>query len=144
MAGKTLIDGAEYTITGGKTLIDGAVYSIQDGKTLIDGVVNTISFAVNKTVTITQNTSSYSSLAYIVVNGTTYNSTQTLNFPSGTIITAYARSTSSSFSARIIIDGVTVASGMGIQISYNYTLQTNCTIYFDKTSSRGRITITSV
>ena len=95
MAGKTLIDGAEYTITGGKTLIDGAVYSIQDGKTLIDGVVNTISFAVNKTVTITQNTSSYSFLAYIVVNGTTYNSTQTLNFPSGTIITAYAKSTSS-------------------------------------------------
>ena len=115
-----------------------------DGKTLIDGVVNTISFAVNKTVTITQNTSSYSSLAYIVVNGTTYNSTQTLNFPSGTIITAYAASESSRLLTRIDVDRVTVASGRDTQISYNYTLQTNCTIYFDKTSSRGRITITSV
>lgn len=44
MAGKTLIDGVAYNITGGKTLIDGVAYNITGGKTLIDGVAYNIKF----------------------------------------------------------------------------------------------------
>lgn len=44
MAGKTMIDGVVYDITGGKTLIDGVAYNITEGKTLIDGVAYNIIF----------------------------------------------------------------------------------------------------
>ncbi len=37
MAGKTLIGGTAYTITGGKTMIGGTVRSLKSGKTLIGG-----------------------------------------------------------------------------------------------------------
>lgn len=45
MAGKPLIGGTAYDITGGKTLVEGAAYSISGGKTLVDGTEYDISFA---------------------------------------------------------------------------------------------------
>lgn len=44
MAGKTLIGGTAYTITGGKTKIDGTAYSIKKGKTKIGGTAYDINF----------------------------------------------------------------------------------------------------
>ena len=42
MAGKTKINGTDYTIIGGRTKIDGTNYSIKGGKTKIDGTNYTI------------------------------------------------------------------------------------------------------
>lgn len=47
MAGKTMIDGTAYDISGGKTLVNGTAYSIAGGKTLIDGTAYDISFGVD-------------------------------------------------------------------------------------------------
>lgn len=47
MAGKTLINGTAYDISGGKTLVNGTAYSIAGGKTLIDGTAYDISFGVD-------------------------------------------------------------------------------------------------
>lgn len=47
MAGKTLIGGTAYDISGGKTLVNGTAYSIAGGKTLIDGTAYDISFGVD-------------------------------------------------------------------------------------------------
>ena len=44
MAGKTLINGVAYTITGGKTLINGTSYNISKGRTLINGTGYDINF----------------------------------------------------------------------------------------------------
>ena len=44
MAGKVLIGGTAYTITGGKTLVGGTAYSISGGKTLIGGTAYDIVF----------------------------------------------------------------------------------------------------
>lgn len=47
MAGKTLIGGTAYEISGGKTLIGGTAYSIAGGKTLVGGTAYDISFGVD-------------------------------------------------------------------------------------------------
>ena len=47
MAGKTLIGGTAYEISGGKTLIGGTAYSIAGGKTLVSGTSYDISFGVD-------------------------------------------------------------------------------------------------
>ena len=47
MAGKTLIGGTAYEVTGGKTLINGTAYSIAGGKTLVNGTAYDISFGVD-------------------------------------------------------------------------------------------------
>ena len=47
MAGKTLIGGTAYEVTGGKTLINGTAYSIAGGKTLVNGTAHDISFGVD-------------------------------------------------------------------------------------------------
>lgn len=47
MAGKTLINGTAYDISGGKTLVDGTAYSIAGGKTLVSGTSYDISFGVD-------------------------------------------------------------------------------------------------
>ena len=44
MAGKTLIGGTAYTITGGKALVGGTAYGISKGKTLVGGTAYNISF----------------------------------------------------------------------------------------------------
>lgn len=43
-AGKTLVGGTAYEITGGKTRVTGTNYTITGGKTLVGGTVYTISF----------------------------------------------------------------------------------------------------
>lgn len=50
MAGKTMIDGVVYDITGGKTLIDGVAYDIRAGKTMIGGVAYDIKFGAEPLV----------------------------------------------------------------------------------------------
>lgn len=44
MAGKTLIGGTSYEISGGKTLVGGTAYSISGGKTLVGGTAYEIGF----------------------------------------------------------------------------------------------------
>ena len=50
MAGKTMIDGTAYDISGGKTLVDGTAYSIAGGKTLVNGTGYDISFGLSPAV----------------------------------------------------------------------------------------------
>lgn len=47
MAGKTKIDGTNYTISGGKTRVNGTVYQIKGGKTMVNGTLYDISFGDN-------------------------------------------------------------------------------------------------
>ena len=47
MAGKTLIGGTAYDISGGKTLVNGTSYSIAGGKTLVGGTAYDISFLLS-------------------------------------------------------------------------------------------------
>ena len=44
MAGKTLIGGTSYEISGGKTLVGGTTYNISGGKTLVGGTAYEIGF----------------------------------------------------------------------------------------------------
>lgn len=45
MAGKTLINGTAYDISGGKTLVNGTAYSIASGKTMVNGTNYDINFS---------------------------------------------------------------------------------------------------
>ena len=47
MAGKTLIGGTAYEISGGKTRVNGTAYAIAGGKTLVGGTAYDISFGVD-------------------------------------------------------------------------------------------------
>ena len=58
MAGKSLINGTLYSISGGTTMVNGTVCDIVSGKSLIDGTVYTISFSkVNPIIYALGNTS---------------------------------------------------------------------------------------
>ena len=50
MAGKTLIGGTAYKITGGKATINGAAHKVTGGRTMIDGTVYNINFKRNRTL----------------------------------------------------------------------------------------------
>lgn len=84
-AGKTLVGGTAYEITGGKTRRYGTNYTITGGKTLVGGTAYSISFiqiptfnelmnSTNATITSTagRNSSSTSSVSMSVGAGTTY------------------------------------------------------------------------
>lgn len=71
MAGKTLINGTAYDISGGKTLVNGTAYSIAGGKTLIDGTAYDISF-IKAAIVDLWTYSIDDSESYVAINGVTY------------------------------------------------------------------------
>lgn len=66
MAGKTLIGGTAYTISGGKACISGASHDISQGKTMIGGTVYNINFKKSTKIS----TLPVGSIVKLKVNGT--------------------------------------------------------------------------
>lgn len=69
MAGKTLINGTSYKISGGKTLINGTGYSIKKGKTLIDGTGYNINFNTLPPIGTPLNDCSWDEISQISASG---------------------------------------------------------------------------
>lgn len=145
MAHKTLVGGTVYEIKGGRTLVGGTGYDIKKGRTLVGGTGYDISFAKEPViVNITgqggkDGAQGRIMLASVTVGGQEYTSPATLEVPYGEVITLYANSVLTY--AKIIIDGETVASG--VNLTYEYIAQTDCTINMAKDTFNGTITVTT-
>lgn len=99
--------------------------------------------APKKTVTIKG--TGNSSVVYVTINGTKYTSAASVQVSVGDVITATVGGTDSSNSS-ITVDGTQVVYGKAG--SYNYTVQTDCTVTLSYTNddffgTRGNITIVS-
>ena len=70
MAGKTKIDGTEYTVKKGKTRIAGTAYDVKGGKTLVDGTAYSIRFNGEPfTLQIRNMVGYYDITVYFISNG---------------------------------------------------------------------------
>ena len=120
----TNIGGTSREIEGGTVMVGGALGEIDSGLTLVDGVQRDITFTKpNVTISITGSGSIYAS---VVLNGTTYNSSNTLVVPSGTEITLKAAGQKNTVGT-INVDGVKVNSAttyiMTVDSDINIILQ---------------------
>ena len=74
---RTMVDGVIWGIPSGRCLVDGVGYSIQKGRTLVDGVGYDVVLA-NPAISVEITNSVYSSsqsVARVIIDGTTYNTT---------------------------------------------------------------------
>lgn len=159
MAHKVMVDGTVYDVTGGKTLIDGTQYSIKNGKTMADGTVYEVGFSSMPVITTSGNysASSYVNYAYIQftdatganrkidAQGYTYTMgadggpvpINTFEVPAGTVITCYVESESYQVTAKIVVNGTTVASKSDGDKTYLYTVTGNASIEIISKKSGG-------
>lgn len=108
-----VVAGFERKITEGKTLVSGVAYSIKQGKTLVDGVAYDIGRNAPIPVTITGTGSD--TLAYCIINSTTYFSATTdIEVLVDDVIQLHIASTNSSIGGNLItIDGKAVVKSVG-------------------------------
>lgn len=90
MAHKTLIDGTAYEIDGGKAMVDGTVYEIDHGTTLVDGTAYEVGVAKMVTVKLIAS-GSKNGYAWTIIDGVRYEGTEEVAVPIGTVITCYAK-----------------------------------------------------
>ena len=144
MAGKSLIGGTAYTISGGKTLVDGTVYGIAGGKTMLDGTAYEIGIVAKINVTITSAGSKGNVYALSSETGESIYSVGTYTFTSGSTLTLYAKSRTTTGSSFIYVDGETVArTSAGKTATYILTLDRDINIAM-KYSSTSSINVTTV
>lgn len=149
MAQKATIDGTAYEISGGKTLIAGTTHTISGGKTLIAGTGYDVILgglcAVTVTGTGAKPSSGSQNYRYIelpsvgvVVDAGEYSVAR----GSQIVCKVY----SNRYTAEIIVDGETVASGKNSPLKYTYTINGNATIEYNNGHvgmPRSKIIITS-
>lgn len=149
MAQKATIDGTAYQISGGKTLNAGTTYTISGGKTLIAGTGYDVILGGLCAVTVTgtgeKPHSGSQNYRYIelpgvgvVVDAGEYSVAR----GSQIVCKVYANR----YTAEIIVDGKTVASGKNSPLKYTYTINGNATIEYNNGHAgmpRSKIIITS-
>lgn len=123
MAHKTLIGGTAYEIGGGKTLVNGTARSIDKGKTLVGGTVYEVGFGPS-TAILTLNTST-TKMTDVIINGTEYSTTTTLEVPIGTVVRCRVDSESSKEGYVDVNDHTVFNSYYGY---YDYVVTGNATI----------------
>lgn len=118
-----VVAGFERKITEGKALVNGVAYDITQGKTLVDGVAYDIRGNTPIAVTITGTGSD--TLAYCIINSTTYFSATTdIEVLVDDDIRLHIASTNSSMSGNLItIDGkAVVKSASPSGVTYTWTV----------------------
>ena len=147
MAGKTLIGGTAYKITGGKATINGVARKVTGGKTMIGGTVYSIKFGKGVAVTITG--TGNSTYCYATINGTKYSAAASnITVTTGDVITFGVYGTFDSYGS-VMIDGNNVLYNVDSTTkTYNWTVPDSVktiSIKFSYRSSKrsGNITVTT-
>lgn len=109
MAGKTKINGTNYTISGGKTKISGTNYSIVGGRTKINGTNYSISFSKKLTIIGSDGDWTLVRLNNADKVDGTYDYTDT----SSVRVWVIAKDTAYSSYCRVYLNGTLVQSGDG-------------------------------
>lgn len=121
MAHKTLVGGTAYEITGGRTLVSGTGYDISKGRTLVGGTGYDILFEIGP-VPVTITGTGDASNCYTTIAGTKYSKAASgIEVLAGESIKFHAYSYTGTYSAKIVIDGVTVKSSDAVNKSIEYT-----------------------
>lgn len=139
----TLIGSATGEIEGGTVLIGGVVREIESGLVLVNGVAREIEFRPQMfTVEIT-GSGNYSH-SYVIINGTRYTASATVEVESGSIILAHASVNSDgTYKATIKLNGTTVKeSTMSCEYQYTVTGNVGISLGYMKSPQRGSVSIT--
>lgn len=146
MAGKTMIDGVVYDITGGKTLIDGVAYDIKAGKTMIGGVAYDIKLGGLELILSGATKIGSTNGAWVELNGTIISDDGTYPLTEGDSLKIYLAPLAGSrrHPNKILLNGTQVATGTSSNAAeYTLTVESSASVVFEKLVNNWIATVTT-
>lgn len=140
----TRIGSTEREIDSGTVLIGGVLREIESGLTLAGGVAREIEFAKKEMVAMTFTNAPTTSTERVVVNGESYTQSGSYEIEKGSTVQFSVKSSISSYTSVIRLNRTEVVSERGTSWkTYELVANTNVTVSFSGSTSRGYIEITT-